>query len=91
MSTSTGRKEAERNALVALSNRIRCVRAQLKRKAAEGDLAQLDARLEVRLLMVYIFSGHDFHAAVAPTRVGGSRAGGSSTCGGTWLLADTDP
>lgn len=52
MSTSTGRKEAERNALVALSKRIRCVRTQLKRKAAEGDLSQLDARLEVRLLMV---------------------------------------
>lgn len=47
MSTSTGRKEAERNALVARSKRIRRVRAQLKRKAAEGDLAQLDAHLEV--------------------------------------------
>ena len=49
--------------LVELNKRIRCVRAQLKRETVEGDFAHLDARLETRLLMVYIFSGHDLHAA----------------------------
>ena len=55
--------ESECGAIAELNKRIRCVRAQLKRKTVEGDAAHLNARLETRLLMVYIFSGHDLQAA----------------------------